>query len=120
MREIKTKAQKFRDLGPVRAQNRRAEKTGARNLLARLGLKIPGLWKPGLQNGRAGRPGPVPIPGLESFTDKRKISVNSKVWSKTWPKAAKYLTKYFKFVIILKSLVFECTKYIHAKGGSVN
>ena len=32
------------------------------NLRARAGLKTTGLRKPGLQNRRAGRPGPVPIP----------------------------------------------------------
>ena len=34
----------------------------AENHRARAGLKIAGLKKPGLQNHRAGRPGPVPIP----------------------------------------------------------
>ena len=29
------------------------------------GLTKPGLRKPGLQNGRVGRPGPVPIPGYD-------------------------------------------------------
>ena len=43
-----------------RAQNGRADKTRAQNLRAR-----PGLRKPGLQNGRAGRLSPVPIPDLQ-------------------------------------------------------
>ena len=47
-----------------RAQNRRAPKTRAENRRARAGLKTAGLRKPGLQNRRAGRPGPVPIPAL--------------------------------------------------------
>ena len=40
-------------------QNRRAPKTRDENRRARAGLR-----KPGLQNRRAGRPGPVPIPGI--------------------------------------------------------
>ena len=85
-------------LGPDRAPGSygRAPKTGAENRRARAGLKTAGLRKPGLQNRRAGRPGPVPIPvqklSTSSFLRIRRLW---RSFSEVWRREKRNLANFY-------------------------